>query len=44
MSLYGRGIARHLKGDRAGGDEDIKAALRLDSHVATTYANYGIKP
>ena len=43
-SLYGRGLARHLKGDAAGGDEDMKAALRLDAHVATTYANYGLKP
>jgi tetratricopeptide (TPR) repeat protein len=44
MSLYGRGMARRLKGDAAGGEEDMKAALRLDAHVATTYANYGLKP
>ena len=44
VSLYGRGVARHLKGDLAGGDADMKAALRLDGHVATTYANYGVKP
>jgi tetratricopeptide (TPR) repeat protein len=44
VSLYGRGMARRLKGDAAGGDEDMKAALHLDAHVATTYANYGLKP
>jgi len=44
MSLYGRGMARHLKGDAAGGDEDMRAALREDAHVATAYANYGLKP
>jgi tetratricopeptide (TPR) repeat protein len=44
MSLYGRGMARRLKGDAAGGDADMKAALRLDAYVATTYANYGLKP
>lgn len=44
MSIYGRGMSRHLKGDIAGGDEDMKAALRLDAHVATAFTGYGIKP
>lgn len=44
MSLYGRGLAKRLKGDTTGGDVDMKAALRLDAHVAATYANYGVKP
>jgi tetratricopeptide (TPR) repeat protein len=44
MSLYGRGMAKHPKGDVAGGEADLQAALRLDAHVATTYANYGLKP
>jgi tetratricopeptide (TPR) repeat protein len=44
MSLYGRGMARHLNGDTAGGEADIQAALRMDAHVATVYADYGLKP
>jgi tetratricopeptide (TPR) repeat protein len=43
-SLYGRGVAERLKGDAVAGDADLKAALALDAHVATVFADYGVKP
>jgi tetratricopeptide (TPR) repeat protein len=43
-SLYGRGVARRLKGDTVGGDADLKAALVVNAHLATTFADYGVKP
>jgi tetratricopeptide (TPR) repeat protein len=43
MSLYGRGVAKRLRGDQGGGDADINHALQLDAHVATVFADYGIK-
>jgi Flp pilus assembly protein TadD len=44
MSLYGRGLAKRLKGDRLGGDADMNLALVLDGHVAGIFAQYGLKP
>jgi tetratricopeptide (TPR) repeat protein len=44
VSLYGRGLARRLKGDAAGGEADLKAALRQDAHIATFFANCGLNP
>jgi tetratricopeptide (TPR) repeat protein len=44
MSLYGRGMAKRLKGDKAAGDSDFKAALRVDAHVATDFADLGFEP
>jgi tetratricopeptide (TPR) repeat protein len=44
MSLYGRGLAKRRKGDKAGSDADFKSAIALDVHVANTYAEYGVKP
>jgi tetratricopeptide (TPR) repeat protein len=43
-SLYGRGLARRGKGDRAGGDADIAAALKLDPQIADTMAKWGARP
>lgn len=43
-SLYGRGVARRLKGDTVAGDADLKAALVVNAHLATTFADYGVKP
>ena len=43
-SFYGRGIAKRLKGDKAAGDADIKAAIAIDARVATRFANYGLSP
>jgi len=44
ISLYGRGLAKRLKGDVAGADADMEVAQRLDAHVATIYADFGIRP
>jgi tetratricopeptide (TPR) repeat protein len=43
-SLYGRGLARRGKGDRAGGDADIAAAVKLDRDIAGTMAKWGASP
>jgi tetratricopeptide (TPR) repeat protein len=43
-SLYGRGVAKHRKGDGLGGDADIHAALDLDANVAKRFADFGVKP
>ncbi len=42
-SLYVRGLAKRAKGDRSGGEQDIKAARKLDPKVVKTYAAYGVK-
>jgi tetratricopeptide (TPR) repeat protein len=41
-SLYGRGLAKRLKGDKAGGDADIAAALKADPKIAEEYKGYGV--
>ncbi len=43
-SLYGRGVAKLRKGDVAGGNADITAALDRDSSMADTMAKMGVKP
>lgn len=40
--LYGRGLAKEMKGDKVSGHADIAAALNLDSEVAETYKRYGL--
>lgn len=42
FSLYGRGTARRLKGDTAGGDADIAAAKAIRPSVADEMARVGI--
>jgi hypothetical protein len=42
-SLYGRGLARIGRGDRAGGNEDVQAARAVDPDVVATFARYGIR-
>jgi len=42
FSLYGRGIAKGLKGDRAGADADIAAAKQISPDVATDFERYGV--
>ncbi len=41
-SLYGRGLAEQRLGDLDHAKADFSAALRLDAHVAETFAEYGI--
>jgi tetratricopeptide (TPR) repeat protein len=36
-SLYGRGMARRAKGDKAGGDADVAAAQRIDADIAAKF-------
>jgi tetratricopeptide (TPR) repeat protein len=42
-SLYGRGIAKFKKGDRAAGTSDIEAARAINPQIAGLMATYGIK-
>jgi hypothetical protein len=42
--LYGRGIARLKKGDKAGGNADIAAAKALRADVANVFAAPASKP
>jgi tetratricopeptide (TPR) repeat protein len=42
-SLYGRGLARIGRGDRAGGNEDIAAARAIDPEIVATFARYGVR-
>jgi hypothetical protein len=42
-TLYGRGTAKRRKGDTAGGDAGIAAAVGLDPRIAETFAGFGVK-
>jgi hypothetical protein len=42
-SLYGRGLAKHLKGDKAGGDADMAAARLAMPDIADKFAKLGVK-
>ena len=42
-SLYGRGVARRLKGDTIGGDADVAAAQSLRPDLTDEMTRYGIK-
>ncbi len=44
ISLYGRGVARHAKGDRAGGDADIAAATQGEPDIANVMTRLGVQP
>jgi tetratricopeptide (TPR) repeat protein len=44
MALYGRGLAKRRKGDKAAGDADIKSAIAIDARVGARFANYGLSP
>jgi tetratricopeptide (TPR) repeat protein len=43
-SLYGRGLAKQRKGQRAEGDADIAAALALNPGMTAEFKRYGIIP
>lgn len=40
---YGRGLAKIKKGDKAGGDADIAAAIAIKAGIAEEYAKLGVK-
>jgi hypothetical protein len=42
--LFGRGVAAIRKGDRAGGQADIAAAMAIDPGIADLFALYGVRP
>jgi tetratricopeptide (TPR) repeat protein len=42
-ALYGRGLARIGRGDRAGGQEDVTAARAVDPDVVAAFARYGVR-
>jgi hypothetical protein len=41
-SLYGRGIAKRLKGDEAGASADIAAAKQISPEIAEDFERYGV--
>jgi tetratricopeptide (TPR) repeat protein len=41
-ALYGRGLAKRMKGDKAGADADIAAATRADPNIARSFADYHV--
>jgi tetratricopeptide (TPR) repeat protein len=43
-ALFGRGVARRLKGDARGGDADIAAATSIKADIAGHMARLGIPP
>lgn len=42
-SLYGRGLAKQGKGDKAGADRDMKLAIVFDRQIGKTFERYGMK-
>jgi tetratricopeptide (TPR) repeat protein len=40
LALYGRGVARQMKGDAAGGQADIAAAQRQEPRIAEMFRTY----
>lgn len=43
-SLYGRGIAKLSKGDKSGGEIDVKAAIAEDPFIVAQFQEMGIAP
>jgi tetratricopeptide (TPR) repeat protein len=43
-ALYGRGVAKMKKNDRAGGSADIASAKSMRSDIEAEYSRYGIRP
>ena len=41
MSLYGRGVARRLKGDARGADSDMQAATATKDDIAQAFEKFG---
>jgi tetratricopeptide (TPR) repeat protein len=43
-ALYGRGLAKRAAGDKAGGDADIEAALKIRPDVPKDFERWGVTP
>ena len=41
--LYGRGVAKLIKGDTSGGNSDIASAKTIKADIAEDYTKYGVK-
>jgi tetratricopeptide (TPR) repeat protein len=41
-ALYGRGLAKLKKGDKAGSDTDISAAKTVQAKIGDQFARYGL--
>lgn len=42
-ALYGRGVARRKKGDAAGGNADMEAAMKINPRLQQEFVQFGIK-
>jgi hypothetical protein len=42
-ALYGRGLAKHIKGDTTGADAGIAAAKQLDPQIMRKFEGYGLR-
>jgi hypothetical protein len=42
-ALYGRGLVKVLRGDRAGGKADIAAAKAISSHASDNFDHDGVQ-
>jgi hypothetical protein len=42
--LFGRGVARQRKRDKAGGEADMAAAKAKTPGIAEEFAQYGVRP
>ena len=43
FSLYGRGMAKWLTGDKAGADTDIATAKQISPDIAEDFGRYGVR-
>jgi hypothetical protein len=42
-ALYGRGLAKLKKGDKAGSDNDISAAKTIKAKIGDDFTRYGVR-
>jgi hypothetical protein len=42
-ALYGRGLAKLRKGDKAGSDSDISAARTIQAGIGDHFTRYGVE-
>ena len=42
-ALYGRGLAKLRKGDKAGGDTDISTAKAIQADIGDDFMRYGVQ-
>ena len=42
-ALYGRGLAKLQRGDKAGGDTDVSAAKKIQPNIGADFTRYGVR-